>query len=179
MISERCCTVRLIAVASEFWRASMKRVKFLRSVWFRNQAERDWFAAQLAMHYESFRKSVVLYALNRLVRIFKMPMTSLEGGIQLVVLYDAYLQAGKRGWRSFLLPTEINGNPLQTITDDCSYAEDDYRTATENGRTPIPPLVSLREHATVADYVRFIVDYDAICRNCYHSRITSALASVG
>ena len=178
MMSERCCTVQCIVAANKFWRVVMMSVKLLRSIWFRSQVERDWFAAQFALHYAAFRKSVVLYALNRLARIFKMPMTSLEGGIELVMLYEVYLHEGKRNWRSFFLPTEINGNPLQIITDDCSYAEDDYLGVSKNGQTSIPSLVSLSEHSTVADYVRFITDYDTMCRNYNHSRITSALGSV-
>lgn len=178
MILERCCTVQCIVAANKFWRVVMKRVKLLRSIWFRSQVERDWFGVQFALHYAAFRKSVVLYALNRLARIFKTPMISLEGERELVVLYEAYLQDRKRNWRSFFLPTEINGDPLQTITDDCSYAEDDYLVASGNGLTPIQPLVSLQEHSTVADYVRFIIDYDTMCRNSSHSRITSALGSV-
>ena len=152
-----------------------KRVKIFRSIWFMNQVERDWFAAQFVLHYATFRKSVVLYALKRLGKIFKMPMTSLEGGVELVVLYESYLHAGKRNWRSFFLPTEINGNPLQAITNDCSYGEEDYLVASEDGKTPTPPLASLREHSTVADYVRFIADYDTMCRNCNHLRITSVI----
>ena len=170
---------KCIVAASKFRRTIMKmRVKIFCLIWFRDQTERDWFSAQYALHYATFRKSVVLYALKRLERIFKMPMTSLEGGIELVVLYEVYLHEGKRNWRSFFLPTEINGDPLQTITDDCSYAEDDYLVASGNGLTPIQPLVSLQEHSTVADYVRFIIDYDTMCRNSSHSRITSALGSV-
>lgn len=175
-MSERCCTVQCIVAANKFWRVVMMSVKLLRSIWFRSQVERDWFAAQFALHYAAFRKSVVLYALNRLARIFKTPMTSLEGERELVVLYDAYLQNRKRNWRSFFLPTEINGDPLQTITDDCSYAEDDYLVASENGLTSIPPLVSLQEHSIVADYVQFIIDYDTMCRNCNRLRVTSFLS---
>lgn len=154
----------------------MKRDRFFRLIWFRDQTERDWFCAQYASHYAPFRKSVVLYAIKRLERIFKMPMTSLEGSIELVILYEAYLRVGKWDWRSFLLPTEINGNPLQIIANDLSYAEDDYRVASEDGKTPTPPLASLREHSTVADYVRFIADYDTMCWNCNRLRITSVIS---
>lgn len=153
----------------------MKRSKFFHLIWFRDQTERDWFAAQFVLHYATLRKSVVLYALKRLERIFKMPMNSLEGNVELVALYEAYLHAGKRNWRSFFLPTEINGNPLQIITNDCSYGEEDYLVAKDNGKTPTPSLTSLHEHSTVADYVRFISDYDTMCRNCNHLRITSVI----
>lgn len=178
MTSGRCYTVQCIVAANKLWRGIMKRGDVFHFIWFRDQTERDWFAAQYSLHYATLRKSVVLYALKRLERIFKMPMSSLEGNVELVALYETYLRAGKRNWRSFFFPTEIIGNPLQIITDDCSYGEEDYLVATENGKTPIPSLASVHEDSTVADYVRFITDYDTMCRNCNHLRITSALGSV-
>lgn len=156
----------------------MRRVDFFRLIWFKNQIERDWFASQFALHYAALRKSVVLYALKRLAKIFKTSLASLEGGIELVVLHETYLCTRKWNWRSFLLPTEINGDPLQIIANDFSYAKEDYLAVSENGQVPMQPLVPLHDHSTVVEYVRFIAAYDAMCWNSDRLRITSVLGSV-
>lgn len=153
----------------------MKHIKLFRIIWFRNELERRWFTVQLVTHYAACRKAVVLYALKRLALIFRMPFSSLDGGNELVTLYDACRRSDKRHWWLSLLPMEFHRNPLQIISDDYSYAEDDFEIARKDSQAGIQELTPLKEHSTVADYVRLIVEYDAMCRQVDRQRVTSIL----
>lgn len=157
--------------------AIMKYAKLFRAIWFKDEVDRSWLTIQLATYYTTYQKSVVLYALKRLELIFRMPFTSFDGDIKLLALYEDYKEHNKRHWLSFLLPEEFHRNPLQIISDDLSCAEDDFQSARKSSQTDIPMVTSLNEHSTVSDYVRFIVEYDAMCLKTERLRVTSKLGS--
>ena len=158
----------------------MKHTKLFRAIWFQDEKERSWLALQVATYYSDYRKSVysdyrksvVLYALKRLGLIFRISFTSLDGNVELRALADHYEQFNKRHWFSFLLPEELHRNPLQIVSEDHECAEDDYASARESSQSDIPTVIPLSEHATVSDYVQFIVEYDKMCRVRFYDRLT-------
>jgi len=155
----------------------MKYANLYRSIWFQDEEERSWLAIQVATYYSVYRKSVVLYALKRLGLIFRISFTALGGNVELRALADHYEQFNKRHWFSFLLPGELHRNPLQIVADDYSCAEDDYASAKKSSQPDIPAVIPLNEHATVSDYVKFIVEYDKMCCITDHLRVTAMLGS--
>ena len=155
----------------------MKHAKLFRAIWFRDVEERGWMAVQFVTYYSVCRKSVVLYALKRLGLIFRISITSLDGNVELSALADHYEQFNKRHWFSFLLPEELHRNPLQIVAEDYSYAEDDYASARKSSQSDILTLIPLGEHATVSDYVKFIVAYDKMCWITDRLRVTAMLGS--
>lgn len=154
---------------------AIKNIKLLRAIWFKNGEERDWFSAQFVTYYMSYQKSIVLYAIKRLESLFKMPFDSFDGKKELITLFDLYKKSNKRHWLSFILPTELHRNPLQTILDDYSCAEDDFKSAGEVTSAGLFTLTPFCEHSSVSDYVRFIVEYDTWAQRTDHLRIPSLL----
>lgn len=153
----------------------IKKSILLRAIWFKDKEERDWFSVQFVMYYASYQKSIVLYAIKRLELLFRMPFNSFDGKKKLVTLFDDYEKSNRRHWLSCILPTELHRNPLQTILDDYSCAEDDFKNAknvTSRGPLNLTPFCA---HSTVSDYVRFIVEYDAWAQQTDHLRIPSFL----
>ena len=154
----------------------MRFEKLFRAMWLRNSVERSWFATQYALYYVSCRKSVALYALRRLSLIYKMPLTIMDGNQRLVAIYaDSELSFGRRSCLSFLLPMELRRNPLRLIVDDYSCAEDYRRGLNRDWKDCAVDAMSLREDSTVADYVRFIVEYDKALMRTDHLRVTTFL----
>ena len=149
----------------------------MRRLWLNTKDERLWFASQFSTYYKSYRKSVVLYALRRLSRIFKIPLTMIDGSKELLALFEQYKmrQSKLRRILSRLTPQPDPTNPLQIITQDYSDAEDDFESARKSTQTDIPMLTPLNEHSTVSDYVRFIVEYDTMWQQVDHLRVTTAL----
>ena len=149
----------------------------MRQLWLNTKDERLWFASQFSTYYKSYRRSVVLYALSRLSRIFKMPLTMIDGSKELLALFEQYKmrQSKLRRILSRLIPQPDPTNPLQIITQDYSDAEDDFESARKSSQSDVPELTPLQEQSTVADYVRFIVEYDTMCRQVDRLRVTSAL----
>ena len=144
----------------------MKHTKLFRAIWFQDEEERNWLAIQVATYYSVYRKSVVLYALKRLGLIFRISFTSLDANVELRALADHYEQF-----------KELHRNPLQIVSDDHECAEDDYASARKSSQSDIPTLIPLSEHATVSDYVQFIVEYDKMCRITDRLRVTAMLGS--
>ena len=154
----------------------MKHINLFRAIWFNEEKdERSWFAIQVATYYSFCRRSVVLYALKRLGLIFRMSFTSLDGNIELRALYDNFEQFNRSRRFSFLLPRELLRNPLQTVLCDYSCAEDDYGDVIKDSQYDIHKAIILSEHATVSDYVLFIVAYDKTCWIVDRLRVTARL----
>ena len=63
------------------------------------------------------------------------------------------------------------------MSEDHECAEDDYASARESSQSDIPTVIPLSEHATVSDYVQFIVEYDKMCRITDRLRVTAMLGS--
>lgn len=57
--------------------------KIMRRLWLNKKEERLWFANQFSTHYVAYHKSVALFALRRLSRIFKIPLTMIDGTMEL------------------------------------------------------------------------------------------------
>lgn len=153
------------------------RRRIMRRLWLNTKDERLWFANQFSTYYRSYRKSVVLYALIRLSRIFKVPLTMIDGSKNLLALFEMYKirQSRLRRILSRLIPQPDPTNPLQMIMQDYSDAEDDSKSARKCSQSDVPKLTPLQEQSTVADYVRFIVEYDTMCRQLDRLRVTSSL----
>ena len=163
-----------------FWIAKMPtRRRIMRQLWLNTKDERLWFASQFSTYYKSYRKSVVLFALRRLSRTFKVPLTMIDGAMELRSLFEVYKakQTRLRRMLSRLTPQPDPTNPLQIITQDFSDAEDDFESARKSSQKDIPLLTPLNEHSTVSDYVRFIVEYDTMWQRVDHLRVTTALGS--
>jgi len=160
-----------------FWASTPNRRKIMRRLWLETEDDRLWFANQFSTYYKAYRKSVVLYALMRLSRIFKMPLTMIDGSQKLLALFEMYKSRQSRLRRilSRMLPQPDPRNPLQMILQDYSDAEDDFEIARKSLQVDVPELTPLQEHATVADYVQFISEYDTISRHVDRLRVTSAL----
>ena len=150
-----------------------------RAMWFRNSDERNWFAIQYSLYYASSRKSVVLYALRRLSLIFKMPLIKMNGNRKLVSIYDdtKSLSGSRKNYLSFLVPQGLHRNPLQLIVDDYSCAEDDCSGFCGDLTNCSENSMSLREESTVAEYVRFVVEYDEELTRTDHLRVTTSLGA--
>lgn len=153
----------------------IKKSTLFRAIWFENREERDWFSDQFVTYYTSYQKSIVLYAIKRLAFLFKMPFDSFDGKKELITLFDLYKKSNNRHWLSFPLPTELHRNPLQTILDDYSCAEDDFKNAKSVSSIGALNLTPFCEHSTVSDYVRFIVEYDTWAQQTDNLRIPSFL----
>jgi len=153
--------------------------KIMRRLWLNTKEERLWFAGQFSAYYVAYHKSVALFALRRLSRIFKMPLTMIDGSMELLSLFEVYKakQSRLRRMLSRLTPQPDPTNPLQIITQDFSDAEDDFESARKSSKKDIPLLTPLNEHSTVSDYVRFIVEYDTMWQQVDHLRVTTALGS--
>jgi len=161
-----------------FWIAKKPtRRKIMHRLWLNTIDEKLWFANQFSVYYRTYRKSVVLYALRRLSQIFKMPLTMIDGAMELRSLFEVYKakQTRLRRMLSRLTPQPDPTNPLQIITQDFSDAEDDFESARKSSEKDIPMLTPLNEHSTVSDYVRFIVEYDTMWQQVDHLRVTTAL----
>ena len=78
-------------------------------------------------------------------------------------------------WSDLLKYSNFPTNPLQMILQDYSDAEDDFEIARKSSQSHVPELTPLQEQSTVADYVRFIVEYDTMFRQVDRLRVTSAL----
>ena len=169
-----------IVIFCLFWIAKMPtRRRIMRQLWLNTKDERLWFASQFSSYYKSYRKSVVLFALRRLSRTFKMPLTMIDGAMELRSLFEVYKakQTRLRRMLSRLTPQPDPTNPLQITTQDFSDAEDDFESARKSSQKDIPLLTPLNEHSTVSDYVRFIVEYDTMWQRVDHLRVTTALGS--
>ena len=151
----------------------------MRRLWLNTKEERLWFAGQFSTYYMAYRKSVALFALRRLSRIFKIPLTLIDGSMELLSLFEVYKvkQSRLRRMLSRLTPQPDPTNPLQIITQDFSDAEDDFESVRKSSQKDIPLLTPLNEHSTVSDYVRFIVEYDTMWQQVDHLRVTTALGS--
>ncbi len=160
-----------------FWASMPNRRKIMHRLWLKTNDDRLWFANQFSTYYKAYRKSVVLYALMRLSRIFKVPLTMVDGSKQLHTLFEMYnaRQSRLRRMLSRLIPQPDPANPLQIIMQDYSDAEDDFEIARKSLQSEVPELTPLQEQATVADYVQFIVEYDTMSRRVDQLRVTSAL----
>ena len=104
------------------------RRKIMRRLWLNTKDDRLWFTNQFSTYYRTYRKSVVLFALRRLSRIFKVPLSMIDGSKKLLVLYEIYKtrQSRLRRILSRLTPQPHTTDPLQMITQDYSDAEDDF-----------------------------------------------------
>ena len=153
--------------------------KVMRRLWLNTKEERLWFAGQFSTYYVAYRKSVALFALRRLSRIFKIPLTMIDGSMELLSLFEVYKarQSRLRRMLSRLTPQPDPTNPLQIITQDFSDAEDDFESARKSSQKNIPLLTPLNEHSTVSDYVRFIAEYDTMWQQVDRLRVTTALGS--
>ena len=153
------------------------RRKIMRRLWLNTKEERLWFAGQFSTYYVAYHKSVALFALRRLSRIFKIPLTMIDGSMELLSLFEVYKakQSRLRRMVSRLTPQPDPTNPLQIITQDFSDAEDDFESARKSSQKDIPLFTPLNEHSTVSDYVRFIVEYDTMWQEVDHLRVTTAL----
>ena len=163
-----------------FWIAKMPtRRRIMRQLWLNTKDERLWFANQFSIHYRTYHKSVTLFELRRLSRIFKIPLTMIDGSMELLSLFEVYKakQSILRRMLSRLTPQPDPTNPLQIITQDFSDAEDDFESARKSSQKDIPLLTPLNEHSTVSDYVRFIVEYDTMWQQVDNLRVTTALGS--
>ena len=161
-----------------FWIAKMPtRRRIMRQLWLNTKDERLWFANQFSIHYRTYHKSATLFALRRLSWTFKMPLTMIDGAMELRALFEVYKakQSRLRRMLSRLTPQPDPTNPLQILMQDFSDAEDDFEIARKSSQSDVPELTPLREQSTVADYVRFIVEYDTMCRQVDRLRVTSAL----
>ena len=160
-----------------FWalRAPARR-KIMRRLWLNTIDERQWFANQFSVYYRTYRKSVVLYALRRLSRIFKMPLTMMEGSKELLALCELCKarQSKTRRLLARITPQPDLANPLQIVTQDFSDAEDDFESVRKSPQKDISMLTPLKEHSTVSDYVRFIVEYDTMWQQADRLRVTTA-----
>ena len=171
------CVLAFVLVCFFVRRRTLTRRKIMRRLWLDTIDERLWFANQFSVYYVNYRKSVVLYALRRLSWIFQMPLTTIDGSKELLSLFEVYKarQTKSRQLISRITPQPDPTNPLQIISDDYSDAWDYFESAKKNSRAEVPVLTPLREHATVADYVRFIVEYDTMQRQVDRLRVTSIL----
>ena len=163
-----------------FWIANApNRRRIMRRLWLNTKEERLWFAGQFSTYYVAYHKSVALFALRRLSRIFKMPLTMIDGAMELRSLFEVYKakQSRLRRMLSRLTPQPDPTNPLQIITQDFSDAEDDFESARKSSQKDILLLTPLNEHSTVSDYVRFIVEYDTMWQQVDNLRVTTALGS--
>ena len=163
-----------------FWIAKMPtRRRIMRQLWLNTKDERLWFANQFSIHYRTYHKSVTLFALRRLSRTFKMPLTMIDGAMELRAVFEVYKakQSRLRRMLSRLTPQPDPTNPLQIIMQDFSDAEDDFESARKSSQKDILLLTPLNEHSTVSDYVRFIVEYDTMWQRVDHLRVTTALGS--
>ena len=153
------------------------RRKIMRRLWLNTKEERIWFANQVSIYYGSYHKSVTLFALRRLSRIFKVPLTMIDGSMELLSLYEVYKakQSRLRRILSRLTPQPDPTNPLQKISEDFSDAEDDFESARKSSQNDILMLTPLEEHSKVSDYVRFIVEYDTMWQQVDNLRVTTAL----
>jgi hypothetical protein len=134
----------------------MTHMRFFQMMWFMSDEERHWFKAQYSLHYSAYHRAVVLFALRRLSSIFKSPLTTLDGGLCLRALFDSVRAQGQSRFMKaieFLTPVEVHWNPMQTIVDDLSEAED----ACEDCFRDLPRDAN---EWTVADYVGFIAEFD-------------------
>ena len=166
-----------LALVCIFCVTTPTRRKIMHRLWLNATDDRLWFANQFSTYYRTYRKSVVLYALRRLSRIFKVPLTTIDGSKKLLALFDMYKtrQSRLRRMLSLLTPQPDPTNPWQMIMQDYSDAEDDFESARKSSQSDIPKLTPLHEQSTVADYVRFIDEYDTMWRQVDRLRITSAL----
>ena len=153
------------------------RRKIMRRLWLNTKEDRLWFANQFSTYYRTYRKSVVLFALRRLSRIFKVPLSMIDGSKTLLALYETYKtrQSRLRRILSRLTPQPHTTDPLQIITQDYSDAQDDFENTRTSSQSDVPTLTPLQEQSTVADYVRFIVEYDMMWYQVDRLRVTSAL----
>lgn len=167
----------VFVLACLFCASTPTRRKIMHRLWLKRKDDRLWFANQFSTYYRSYSKSVVLYALIRLSRIFKVPLTMVDGSKKLLTLFEMHKirQSRLRRILSRLIPQPDPTNPLQMIMQDYSDAEDDFEIARKSSQSDIPELTPLQEQSTVADYVRFIVEYDTMCRQVDRLRVTSAL----
>jgi hypothetical protein len=151
----------------------------MRRLWLNTKEERLWFAGQFSTYYVAYRKSVALFALRRLSRIFKIPLTMIDGSMELLSLFEVYKarQSRLRRMLSRLTPQPDPTNPLQIIMQDFSEAEDDFESARKSSQKNIPLLTPLNEHSTVSVYVRFIAEYDTMWQQVDRLRVTTALGS--
>ena len=172
-----CFVTASFVLACLFCVRTPGRRKIMRCLWLNTMDERLWFTNQFLVYYKSYRKSVVLLALRRLSRIFKIPLTAIEGSTELVSLFEQYKARQTRLQRmlSRITPQSDSANPLQIITQDYSDAEDDFENARKSSQADVPGLTPLGEHATVADYVRFMVEYDTMWQRVDRLRVTVAL----
>ena len=157
-----------LGIVAENEVVAMRYSKLFRAVWFKSTGERFWFSEQYAAYYREFRKSVVLYSLRRLSLIFKASLNSLNGHTDLLEIADQVKPPRWKRWFSVapVFPT----NPLQLIMDDCTCAEE---TLAKGGEA----LTPLREHSNVADYVRFIAEFDIEAKHTDNLRVTAFLGA--
>ena len=166
MTLEQCFIALGIVAENEV--SAMCSSRFFRTVWFKSTEERLWFSEQYAAYYREFRKSVVLYSLRRLSLIFRTPLDTLNGHAELLELADRVKLPRWQRWFSVVpvFPT----NPLQVIVDDCTCAEETLATG-DKALTPI------REHSNVADYVRFIAEFDVEAKRTDNLRVAAFLGA--
>ena len=68
-------------------------------------------------------------------------------------------------------------NPLWAMLDDYSCAEDDLKSVKGVMSTGLLNITPFCENSTVADYVRFIVEYDVWAQQTDCLRVTSFLGA--
>lgn len=171
------CVLAFVLVCVFWVFKTPNRRKTMRCLWLNTIDERLWFASQYSVYYRSHRKSVVLYALKRLSGIFQMPLTEFDGSKELLKLFELYKVRQPKLHRLIarITPQPDPTSPLQIISDDYSTACDDFEMVKKNSQAEFPDLTPLQEHATVADYVRFVVEYDAMRCQVDRLRVTSIL----
>lgn len=109
--------------------------------------------------------------------LFIVPLTMVDGSNKLLDFFEMYKirQSRLRRILSRLTPQLDPANPLQMIIQDYSDAEDDFESVRKSSQSDVPKLTPLQEQSTVSDYVRFIVEYDTMCRQIDRLRVTSVL----
>ncbi len=151
--------------------------RVVQKIWFCNDSERKWFRVQYEMFYSRYQRIVALYALKRLSMIFKCTFDELTADRKLLSLWERYKCKYKiRTWLISIFPVPCPSNPLQMVMDDFSCAETDFSCVPAIQRQSEEiKLTSLHDDATVADYVRFIHEYDTLSRNVDRLRVTASL----
>ena len=147
-------------------RTRRKNLRFLR---VQTMSERLWFADQMLAYYGCSRKGVVLFALRRLERLFRTPLTYLNGEVELLSLFESgYGKTLRFRFRKrFVDIVPDYGNPLQIVSNDYELANEDVEVYGHKFKP--------HEHLTVAEYVRFIVEYDRLMYQNEKVRITNLL----
>ena len=141
----------------------MKLEKFMRKIWFDSDYEREWFREQYLIFYSYYQRIIVLYALKRLSMIFKCAFEELSGERELLSLLKQYKSKHKiQAWLFSISPIPCSLNPMQIIMDDFSCAKDDFASMSKALPASGMHLTPFREQMTVADYVCFISEYDAL-----------------